>query len=228
MQFYEAILAYNNGLSNFANGVTVWTNAEEGVVIHRITESQALEISTRIKPNAAKEGVPISVTAACLAIESTLDPLCENHNIGKNSAGVARSNPNNNPMQYDMGVAQLKLMYLVGQPGVSDFESAKAFAFDIDRAIAYHCGLMAAKILWAANIIKNNQSAKPDPRLSNPVLLATGAYNFGNTGMLAYYNDGEFPSHCQHVIDLEAHFAKSIGAPSAFANLPAVPGSAAG
>jgi hypothetical protein len=126
-------------------------------------------------------------------------------------------------MQYDMGIAQLKLMYLVGQPGVTDFESAKAFAFDLEKAIAYHCGLMAAKILWATNVIESNLSPIPDPRLGNPILLATGAYNFGNTGMLTYYNTGEFPSHCQHVIDLESYFATSLGVQSAFAELPGAP-----
>ncbi len=223
MQFYEAILSHNNTLSIFAGGQTEWTNADEGIIIHKVTESQALEISTKIKVYAPTEGVQISVTAACLAIESTLDPLCENHNIGKTAAGVARSNPNDNPMQYDMGIAQLKLTYLLGEAGVTDFASARAYAFDLDKAIGRHCRLMAAKIAWATSIIQSNQGSQPDPRLSNAVLLGTGAYNFGNTGMLAYYNSGAFPNHCQRVIEVERYFASALGVASAFADLPAAP-----
>jgi hypothetical protein len=216
MQFYEAILSYNNSFPAFTGAIAEWTNPQEGVIMHKIFETQALAISTTIKTYAPTEGVPITVTAACLAIESRFDPLCENHNIGKTSAGVPRSNPNDDPMQYDMGIAQLKLMYLLGEPGVSDFDSARAYAFDLDKSIARHCRLMASKIAWATSIIQNNQSAQPDPRLSNAVLLGTGAYNFGNTGMLAYYNSGAFPSHCQSVIDLERYFASAMGTPSVF------------
>src|ERR1700735_4243192 len=132
MEFYEAILSYNNSYPAFAGAVAVWTNAEEGVIVHKIFETQALEIATKIKEYAPAEGVPIPVTAACLAIESRLDPLCENHNIGKSSAGVPRSNPNDDPMQYDMGIAQLTLVYLLGEPGVTDFDSARVYAFDLD------------------------------------------------------------------------------------------------
>jgi hypothetical protein len=216
MEFYEAILSYNNSYPAFTGAVAVWTNPEEGVIVHKIFETQALEIAMKIKEYAPAEGVPITVTAACLAIESRLDPLCENHNIGKTSAGVPRSNPNDDPMQYDMGIAQLKLMYLLGEPGVTDFDSARVYAFDLDRAIGRHCRLMASKIAWAESIIQNNASATPDARLSNPILLGTGAYNFGDTGMLAYYKSGAFPSHCQAVIDLERYFSSAMGTPSAF------------
>jgi hypothetical protein len=160
----------------------------------------------------------LSVSLACLAIESTLDPACQNANTGTNSLGVARSNPDNNPMLYDMGIAQLKLTYITA-PGVVDHASALAFALDIDKAIPYFVSIMNGHLVWALATIQDNTSSIPDPRLSNPWLLATGAYNFGPTGMLAYYKNGTFPSHCQEVIDLEEYFATKRGVPSIFADL---------
>ena len=220
-QLESVILAYNNGLSFFASA-SVYTNAEEGVTIHKIDTATAAAISARVKPAAAEYNLPVTYALACLAIESTLDPQCQNGNLGVNSAGVKRSNPDNDPMLYDMGIAQLKLTYLVGSaPGVTDHDSALAFALDIDKAIPYFASLMATKYLWAQNVVQQNNSSAPDVRLNaSPLLLATGAYNFGDEGMLAYYEDGQFPSHCQHVIDLEQYFATKWGRPSVFASLP--------
>lgn len=248
-QFEDILLGYNNSLSNFKDD-DVYTNEEEGVIIHKITPATAAAVSTRIKPSVLVfqqilPGVDArSVVTGCLAIESTLDPACSNANIGETSTGVARSNPTNDPAKYDMGIAQLKLEYLIGQkprrntngnvlvdntgkvlyeplvPGVTDVDSARAFALNLDEAIPYFCSLMSDKLVWAMEVIAKNTSSVPDVRLSNPWLLATGAYNFGETGMLAYYENGTFPSHCQKVIDLEAYFAEKLGVPSIFADLP--------
>lgn len=224
MQVRDAILAYNNGIANFAGGLTEWQNAEEGVAIHKITLDQANAISTRIKPSCEAYELPLTYTLACLAIESDLDPNCQNANIGVTASGVKRSNPNNDPLLYDMGIAQLKLTYLVNVAhGVTDHDSALAFALDVNRAIPYHCSLMASKVLWAQNVIQQNTSSVPDPRLNNPYMLATAAYNFGNTGVMTYYETGQFPSHCQHVLDLETYFAKQLGVKSIFADLTPTP-----
>jgi hypothetical protein len=223
MQTEDVIQDYNNALDLFRSS-DVYHNPVEGVTIHKITAAQAAAISTRIKPAAAQYELPLSYALACLAIESTFDPECENANIGVNAAGVARSNPTNDPLGYDMGIAQLKLRYLIGSvadaDSVVDAASAKAFAFSVDRAIPYFCSLMADKIMWATNVIERDTSSAPDVRLRNPLLLATGSYNFGETGMLEYFENGTFPSHCQHVVNLSRYFSSKLGVADIFANLP--------
>lgn len=92
-----------------------------------------------------------------------------------------------------------------------------SFALDITRAIPYHCDDMSGLVATAKEIIAANTSSVPDPRLSNPYLLAACLYNFGRTGGKAIYESGQFPSHCQHVLDLEQSFAKQLGVPSCFA-----------
>lgn len=215
MQVYEAILQYNNSQALFKL-LPSWSNPIKGVVIHKIDQAGAEAISARIKPACEAEGLPLTYTLGCLAIESVLDPQCQNGNLGPGESNTA-----NDPLGYDMGIAQLKLRYLVEghAPGCTDAVSANAFALDVDRAIPYHCSLMAGKVLWAQNVIQANTSSAPDSRLSNPYLLATGAYNFGQTGMMGYYESGQFPSHCQHVLDLEQYFAKLLGITSIFAGV---------
>lgn len=219
MQVEDAILLYNNGLSNWATAIEgVWNDLVKGVVIHKIDLPTAAAVSTRVKPSAAAVGLPLAYVLGCLAIESTLDPACQNGNLGPGESNTA-----NDPLGYDMGIAQLKLRYLVDvAPGVTDAPSALAFALDIDKAIPYFCSLMAGKLLWAQNIAQANTSSAPDVRLTSaPLLLATGAYNFGETGMLAYYEGGTFPSHCQQVLDLSRYFEAKLGEPDIFADLPA-------
>ena len=216
VQVEAAILEYNNNLSQWVNNPLVeWTDAIKGVVIHKIDLATAATISTRVKPAAAQYQLPLTFVLGCLAIESTLDPTCQNGNLGPGESNTA-----NDPLGYDMGVAQFKLRYLVGYaPGVTDASSANAFALDADKAIPYFCSLMASKVIWATNVIQENTSSSPDSRLNNPLLLATGAYNFGEEGMLVYYENGSFPSHCQQVLDLERYFAEKLGVASVFSAL---------
>jgi hypothetical protein len=214
MQLEDVIRSYNNGLSNWATPeATLWSDVVKGVIIHKIDLPTAAAISTRVKPSAVMYELPLTFVLACLAIESTLDPRCENGNLGPGESNTA-----NDPLGYDMGIAQLKLRYLVGSaPGVTDAPSALAFAFDVDKAIPYFCSLMATKYLWAQNVIQQNNSSAPDSRLNEfPLLLATGAYNFGDNGMLVYYENGTFPTHCQHVLNLEQYFAGKLGVTSQF------------
>lgn len=221
-QLEDVILGYNNGLSFFANA-DVYTNAEEGVTIHKIDAATAANISARVKPAAAEYNLPVTYALACLAIESTLDPDCINGNLGVDSAGHQRSNPTNDPLLYDCGIAQAKLKYLIGSaPGVTDHDSALAFALDVDRAIPYFCSIMCGNILWATNYIQENQgrSSAPNPLMNNPLILGTDSYNYGRTGVLTYYENGTMPSHGLHVINLESYFAKKWGRPSVFASLP--------
>lgn len=235
MQLEDIILEYNHALDLFKTD-DVYHNPVEGITIHKITPDQAAAISTRIKPAATQYELPLTYALACLAIESTFDPNCDNANIGVNSKGEPRSNPTNDPLRHDCGECQFKLLYLIykkrvvdvvtgkpmlnrdgsvmmipGIPGVVDHDTALAFALNVDKAIPYFCSLMADKMLWAQNVIERDTSSAPDVRLRNPLLLATGAYNFGETGMLTYFENGTFPSHCQHVVNLEAYFAGKLG-----------------
>jgi hypothetical protein len=78
---------------------------------------------------------------------------------------------------------------------------------------------MQGKMAWASSVIAANRSSVPDPRLSDVRLLATGAYNFGETGMLAIYNSGAFPDHCASVLGDEKYFAGKLGVSSIFSDL---------
>lgn len=212
VEVWQSILAYNNGLSNWETAIP-WVDKIKGVVIHKIDEPTAKAVATRLKPSASQYDMPWTVALACVAIESTFDPLCQNGNLGPGESNTA-----NDPLGYDMGICQFKLRYLVGSaPGVTDAATAKDFALDIDKALPYFCSLMATKYLWAQNIVQQNTSSAPDSRFNSfPWLLSTGAYNFGDNGMLAYYESGQFPTHCQHVLDLEAYFAAKLGRQSVF------------
>lgn len=211
----RAILEYNNGLL-FFKLASSYTVALKGVVIHKIDAVQAAAVAEAIAGGAKEYDLDPCFLSGCLLIESTGDPNCQNGNLGP-----GESNTQNDPLGYDMGVAQLKLRYLVGSAqGVSDAAEARAFALDITQAIPYFCSLMAGKVAYAQTVIAKNTSSVPDKRLNNPYLLATGMYNFGDTGMVEnYYVKGLFPSHCQQVEDLTNYAAKATGQPSIFGNL---------
>lgn len=200
------ILKYNNSLTFFVGGKT-YSNGVS--TLHQITQAQANEIALAVrKYNQMYPELTIPYILGCLAIESCLDPAAENKNTEKGG-----SNPNNNPMGYDEGIAQLKLMYLPDIDGVTLAQKLN-FALTPEHAIGAFCENMVGKLKWAEQTIANNTSSVPDPRLSNKYLLATGAYNFGEGGMLDKYQSGEFPNHCAHVQSLEQAFAKALGLPS--------------
>lgn len=211
----QAILTYNNGLAFFKLSGSYFV-AAKGVVIHKIDAVQAAPIAEAIEAGAKDYELDQCFLTGCLLIESTGDPACQNGNLGP-----GESNTQNDPLGYDIGIAQLKLRYLVGAAqGVTDAPSARAFAFDIAKAIPHFCSLMASKVAYAKTVIADNTSCAPDPRLNDPYLLGTGMYNFGNTGMVEnYYATGLFPSHCQQVEDLTNYVAKATGQPSIFATL---------
>jgi hypothetical protein len=204
----SVILAYNNSQAFFKLG-PAWSVPAKGVVIHEINAGEANAISLQIQKSAPQHNLPTSYVLACLAIESVLDPNCENGNF-------AGSNPTKDPLGYDMGIAQLKLRYITAE-GVTfeNPEQAKAFAFDVSKAIPYFCLEMAGKIAAAKDVIARNTSSAPDARLNNPLILGTCLYNFGTTGGVEnYYQKGVFPSHCTHVIDLWQYFDKALGVKS--------------
>lgn len=218
----KVILDYNQSRPFFALSDS-YSIPAKGVIIHKITAAQAQILAGAIAESAAKYGLPISYVLACLAIESCLDPNCVNGNLGP-----GRSNPTNDPLGYDDGVGQEKLRYLIGYHGILTADEARQFAFDIPKAVDYHCAVMAGDIAWAKQIIAQYPSIG-DPRFHDPLVLATGAYNFGKTGILDNYymkdvfTDGQDgrSNHCQTVINDEAFFAKQIGVTSCFASLAA-------
>jgi hypothetical protein len=256
-----AYLKYNNDLSYFETDDTLEIRAK-GVVIHKINAAQAQAEADQVEAHSKKP----TFTSGCLAIESALDPNCENGNLGPGESNTA-----NDPGGYDVGVAQEKLKYLIGQRGITTVDEARAFSLDITKAIPYHCAVMEEKLAWAQATIAANlalrestkaaldeanaaltnyqdslsdisdpaadelakiaeletavkaaegpyaAAIKPDARLmAYPDLLSTGAYNFGETGMLELFNSGQFPSHCQHVWDLTNYFDTALGKPPTF------------
>lgn len=195
------ILAYNNSLGLFKVS-PIWTNPLEGSTIHKIDSTQATAIAIAVQTSAPKYVLPVSYVLACLAIESTLDPLAENKNL-------KGSNPANDPMGYDEGIAQLKLKYLTDKQGAT-VQERLTFAQNVPLAVDYHCGIMCDNLVSAKNTIATVAAPKADSRLKNPYLLATGIYNFGPTGMMSQYLAGTFPSHCAEVQTIEAQIAKAM------------------
>lgn len=202
----KVILTYNNTNACFSLG-DPFTNKIKGVVIHRIDAKQAQEIADIIEQCCREEAIPPAFVCACLAVESVMDPMCQNGNLGP---GESNAGQNNNLAGYDMGICQLKLKYLVGNEGIKTVQEAAAFALDPKRAIPYFCKVMCSKMEWATGIVKNNTSSAPDPRFNDPWILATGAYNFGNDGMLKIYNSGQFPTHCTSVMSDTKYFANVL------------------
>lgn len=204
----EAVREYNNGLALFKIA-SEWTNPIKGATIHKISDAQAGVVARNIVQYATLAGLPIPYVMACLAIESTFDPQCVNKNLGPGG-----SNPKNDPLGYDTGIAQLKLKYLPDTLG--DQGAKRIFALDPSKAIPYHCHDMAGRLKAAKDLIGKTSSSAVDPRLeSSPLLLATAMYNFGISGGTKVFEAGQFPSHCQHVLDLERMFASRLGMPSA-------------
>jgi len=206
----RAVLAYNNGVSFFKTASS-WTIPIKGVVLHKIDAATALAVSKQVTLSAAAAELPLPYVLGCLAIESVLDPACQNGNLGPGESNTA-----DDPLGYDMGISQIKLRYLIGHEGVSDAASARAFALDVAKAIPYHCSIMAGNVAWAEDIIAKDTSAHPDPRMKNPLILATWAYNAGRTGSLVDFSNGTWPAHCQQVLDLTNYFSKALGVPPLF------------
>lgn len=199
----------------------VFRNPIRGTVIHMITANQAITIAAIIQAVVKVTGYPITFLLACLAIESVLDPACENHNIGP-----GESNEGNKLGQagWDMGIGQFKLGELISK--TMTLAQALAYAMNPSWAIPYHVRDMQGEVEWAKGIIAQGDS-NADYRFSNPYVLATCAYNFGRTGVLEeYYSKGLFPDgqdgrkvHGIDVMQDEAYFALKLGVPSIFKDL---------
>ncbi len=205
----EIILKYNNQQSVWKLGRT-WTNPLKGVVIQEddATEAQAIAdvLESTVPPVA-----PMSVPLALLGSESDIGYAINGNFLG--------SNKSHDPLGYDDGPAQEKLRYLIGQPGVTDATSAKAFALDPKRAIPYFWSLYNSHLQTAAQWIATGGASNIDPRLMNRWILAAVIYKQGDTGGRAIFLAGDWPAELNNFVSLEVYFAKQLGTPSVFVSL---------
>ena len=214
----EIIFNYSKGV--FAKvGSNRITVPAKNVIMTQVTQAQANDAAAQLEAGSQDHNIDIYTAMGCIAIESTFDPNCQNGNTGP-----GESNPSNNPMGYDMGACQLKLGEIKA-PGVVGWATAHAFAFDTSKCYAYFFDLMDGYLEDAKDLIASYTPPEgqphPDPKfIQYPILLATGIYNFGPTGMKEdYFVKGLFPSHCQDVIDLANSFATQDGQPETFPGL---------
>jgi hypothetical protein len=190
----------------------------KGVTIHKIDATTAGNIAatiitaadqTNVDVPAAKLTIPYIM--ACIAIESAFDPGCMNGNfLGSNPTRALRG--------YDVGIAQEKLLYLIGTNGLWTDADAQAFALDFRKAIPYMTKVMATKLEWAdTQIASLSGQSGPIAQYRDRYYLATQAYNFGDTGMLKHlFADTTPPTHAEHVLHLEDAYSQALGVPSVF------------
>lgn len=201
---------YNSGIT-FTNGV--YSVPSKGVTIHALATSEALVIAQLLAQLTPSGGMTTAFIMACLCIESLFDPGCENGNL-------AGSNPTNQAGGYDVGIAQMKLKY-INEPGVTDATSARAFALDPAKAIPAFIATMTAQLRYAnIAIAAFGDGSAILPQFRNPYYYATGAYNFGSTGMKTIVASATVPpAHCETVKKYEQGFASALGSASVFADI---------
>lgn len=172
----------------------------KGVMLHKITAATAGEIATLFLNEQTKWPVPLTFALACADIESIFDPGAQNGNF-------AGSNPGCTLDGFDMGLCQLKLKYLIGN-GITTIGQAYDVAMDPAKALPVFFRKYAGLIAWAQSI-EHERSSAWNPKYG-VLANATMAYNFGEDGAKSKIVTGEAVSHCDHVIDLEAWFAKQL------------------
>lgn len=204
----QQIVSHNHSV---LKDLPIYVNPIKGAVIHSINDRTAARLSYYIQLNAVQYHIPLTYLLASIAIESAFDPNADNAN-----KGPGESNTADDPLGHDTGISQIKLKYLLGQLGVETLAEAQDFALDITKAIPYQCSLLAGDLVWAEGLLATPSSA-PDPKMQNKYALASCSYNFGRTGAEKMFNGGEWPPHCQEVMDLEKWFAQELKVPSAYA-----------
>jgi hypothetical protein len=182
-----------------------WVNYKSGSMIHRITPDLAVVIANviRAQPIQSSPSMPLSYLLACLCIESAMDPYAMNGNF-------LGSNPIKDAGGYDVGIAQLKIKYLV-----LDINGSYTTALSAKDAIPLFIARMVTHV-------KAAEALTLKPPFTNAYLYATGAYQLGDTGMANWYRAAEnttWPKHCLQVLDLEHSFATALGVPSIFQGL---------
>lgn len=217
-QVAALVLSHNSALP-FVNGLVPdprqGTSEDTGSRIHSITPDDSKRIADAIlKYTIDGHALDLPFAMAQIAIESAFDPIAQMGNF-------RGSNPNKVLEGYDMGLCQLKLLYLVGAKAAdgtevhNDFQ-AQDFALNIDHAIPYFVTKLLGLLLYADQQIPK-LSATVNPKFKNRYYFAAGAYNFGETGILKEISTGQDLSHCAHVANLCTNFAKVLGMPNVFA-----------
>jgi hypothetical protein len=211
MQLVDALLEANNSSKIFANG-PIYTVPEHGVTMRKIDFPTAWYEATLLELACKAAGLELTYGAACFTVEALGDPKATNRNIGRNADGSLRSNEGkNDDADVDTGACQLKVGLLTPHP-MPDMEHAQAFALEPKTAIPYYASIMAGKILWARSVIAKSPS--PEPRYRDPLMVATGAYNEGQTGFMRdFYTPGIWLHHCGAVQDFELFYAERLGVP---------------
>lgn len=207
----DLILAKNATYPYDATGSHPFTSKGGG--LHKIDDATALGIAKVISDN-ADGGLTIPYMMACIAIESLFDPKCENGNY--TYMGHTGSNPDKKPEGFDVGIAQLKLKYLMQDRKLS-VEEADAFAKDYTKAIPYMTTTMKLLLGYADALIQDNKRTDQIPALLNRYCLATLAYNLGRTGLKRYLATATaISTHGSVVMAYENEYSKKLNLPSVF------------
>lgn len=205
----DIILEMNGGPA-YTNGVVY--NPAKGTLIHKVSKQTADTLAETMIAASKETSLPLAYGMACLCAESLFDPACQNGNLlGSNKA--------NDPAGYDMGIAQLKLRYLIGNSGITDVNSAQTFAMDPTKAIPYCFRSMNSRLLTADEFIKQtNPDTQEFVGFHNRYYVATAEYNFGKTGF-DEMNHNEPVSHSDIVMKYERQFSTLLGEPSVFGDV---------
>lgn len=216
-QVAALVLAHNHALP-YINGLVFdlrqGTPLDTGSRIHEIDAPTAGIIAQEILQVTAAKQFDLPFALAQICLESAFDPKAEMGNFrGSNTDRVLD--------RYDMGLCQLKLLYIIGHKNSSgailaDAAAAREFACDIHEAIPFFIQKLAGLLAWADKQIPT-LGASINPKFKNRYYLAAGAYNFGETDLLKKIADGSDLAHCVHVSHLCASFAKVLGLPNVVA-----------
>lgn len=203
------IILEMNGGPNYNVGVLY--NPQKGTLIHKISEETADTLAGIMIAASTESGLQLSYGMACLCAESLFDPQCQNGNL-------MGSNKTNQPDGYDVGIAQLKLRYLIGTLGIADVHSAETFALDPTKAIPYCFKSMYSRLAVADEYISRQRAVAEYAGFTNRYYVATAEYNFGKTGF-EEMDHAKALSHCDIVEKYEKKFSKLLGEPSVFGDI---------
>jgi hypothetical protein len=207
----EAALAKNHAYTYDAAGNHAFQ--AQGGGLHKLDEATALAIAEVIVDN-ADGGLTVPYLMGCIGIESVFDPKCENGNYSY-GAHVG-SNPTEHEDGFDVGIAQLKLKYLM-EDRKCDVVAAHAFACDYTKAIPYMATTMKLLLGYADALIQDTKRSDVLEDFMNRYIVATGAYNYGRTGMKNLIATATvLPAHCKVVKQYEQEYAALLKIPSVF------------
>ena len=222
-------------------GAVIMDIPTQGVLIHRLRPVDAEAISVHVKVIRGRYnnvfGVPLML--AFMGLESFFDPNAVNENgkprpeamtrrglIGDFAGDPAfralvyrtltdpadwdRSDKGN----WDVGLCQLKLRYVVGDERTDTINVSEAYAFamDIADSVEQKTRIMIDAWLAAKKFIREN----PEYEWVGHQRLGIESYQSGRTGAQQKLIDGKPFTYAPKVIALEREFAKRLQLPSEF------------